>query len=620
MLAGNDHTVENRERVRAALALLGVERLVLAIHDAAFPGGDADDLGEGSPASPGGRRFLAFAAGLGFDAIQLGPAGEVTAFNRSPYDATLFSRSLLRLTPRALLADAELAGVVDPAVVDAAVASAPAVGARAALARLVDAVAVGWGQGPSARMRAISLASFRAGARAWLERDALYEALTAEHGHDDWTRWPEADRRPPGPERAAELRARHAAVVTRWELGQFLLDRQHAALRAEARALGLRLFADMHIGLSPRDAWALAPLFLPGYAMGAPPSRTNPEGQPWGYAVLDPAQRGTPAAPGPGMAFVAARVDRMLEGYDGVRIDHPHGWVCPWVYRTDLPDPGSAVRAGARLFETPDDPAHPRLAALAIARPEQIDRDVAPYADGRVRELDEAQVERYAVVVDHIVARVRARGGSLADVACEVLSTCPTPLAAVLARHGLGRFRVTQKARLDDPTDVYRAENARPEDWVMIGNHDTPPVWALADGPWVESGRRAAWAAHLGERLRLAPDALAADTGALAHALLAELLASPARQVLVHVGDLLGEREPYNRPGVVDPRNWTWRVPADYEAVHAERLARGAALSIARAAAVALRARGLDPALAARLEAQSVTPSSARPPSPPTAP
>src|SRR5690606_18231397 len=260
------------------------------------------------------------------------------------------------------------------------------------------------------------------------------------------------------------------------------LARQHGDRRSELGERpglpALRLFGDLQVGISVGDTWALHDLFLSGYAMGAPPSRTNPDGQPWGYPVLDPRlYHGPDGARGPALRLVASRVDAMLRDYDGVRVDHPHGLVCPWVYRTDEPDPYRAVQGGARLFESPDLPDHPRLGPLAIARPDQLDRDLPRYADGWVRALDDEQVRQYAAQLDVVRGAAAAHGRALDDVLCEVLSTQPYPLQRVLERHGLGRFRVTQKADLTNPNDVYRSENARPEDWVMLGNHDTPPIW-----------------------------------------------------------------------------------------------------------------------------------------------
>ena len=170
-----------------------------------------------------------------------------------------------------------------------------------------------------------------------------------------------------------------------------------------------------------------------------------------------------------------------------------------------------------------------------MARPEQIDRGVPRHADDWVRDLDEAQVARYAVLFDAMVAAARAHGRGVADLVCEVLSTQPYPLARVMVRHGLGRFRVTQKARLDDPDDVYRSENTEARGLDHGGQPRHPPLWRLADGwPGTDAGR--VQAEYLARRL--VPDgdagplarALAADSRRLVHAKAADLFASRSRQ------------------------------------------------------------------------------------------
>jgi 4-alpha-glucanotransferase len=210
------------------------------------------------------------------------------------------------------------------------------------------------------------------------------------------------------------------------------------------------------------------------------------------------------------------------------------------------------------------------------------------------------------------MARARAHRVATEDVIPEVLSTYPRPLAAVLARHGLGRFRVTQKARVDDPSDVYRGDHAAPADWIMIGNHDTPPLRRVVDR-WTADDEAPRRAAYLGRRLGRSDDERREladrlrDPAALAQAMLAELFLGPARHVLIFWTDLYGVTEPYNRPGEVSPDNWTLRLPPDFEAALAAAVAGGAAPSLPRALAWALRARGLADspdggALAARLE------------------
>lgn len=606
-----------REDVRAGLATLGVRRLLLAIHEASFPGAPAagDDLGIGSPLSQGGRAFLDLIARLGFDGVQLGPRGELSPGNQSPYDATLFARNTLTLAPGPLLED----GLLEPDEL-AGLARAPGervdhATARAAAARLVELAH------PRALARPELAARREACARThaeWMERDALFVALAAEHGTGDWRRWT-ADGGAPHPDQAlldprtdpallaarrARLLGRQQDAVARWVTGQWLAHAQHTRLRAHARGLGLRLFGDLQAGASLRDEWCWQGAWLRGYAMGAPPSRTNPAGQDWNYPVLDPAQ-----SPGAAERLLATRLAKLLDEFDGLRIDHPHSLVCPWVYRTGQPDPLVAVRAGARLRGAPDLPDHPALAAFAIPRPAQLDRTCERWADGWVRALEPAQVDRYAQAFDLLVATARARGLPAEDVACEVLSTMPYPLQCVLERHGLGRFRVTHKADPLDPHDVYRTERASPRDWVMVGTHDTPPLWALLER-WSEAQRRDR-AAYLAARLAPTPGERAglaarfAAPGALAQAHLADLLLGPARHALVFFADLLGERRVYNRPGTIDPENWSLRVTPDFQRLYRERLRAGQALDLPGAVALALRARGGPADLIARLEARA---------------
>jgi hypothetical protein len=72
---------------------------------------------------------------------------------------------------------------------------------------------------------------------------------------------------------------------------------------------------------------------------------------------------------------------------------------------------------------------------------------------------------------------------------------------------------------------------------------------------------------------------------------LADLFASEAESVFVFVGDLFGEREPFNRAGVIHPDNWTSRLPENFEELYDERLRDGRALDIVAALRMALTRR-----------------------------
>jgi 4-alpha-glucanotransferase len=659
--------------VADALEVLGIRTLSLAIHDASFPMAPGEDLGRGSPYGDEAARLLAFAADLGFDALQLGPQGESSEADGSPYDATLFSRNpssiawapVARGEPWPGLLDAEalagLAGARDRSERRAADRDgSERVDLRRSFRlarRALEAARRRLHAGAFADAAELSgrLDAFARRHAAWLEPYALYEALGAErragapsHPLDERLLAPSPGEEPAAAARCADLRARHAETIEGYVLGQLLVHEQHAAFRRRAAALGLEVFADLQIGPSACDRWAWPRAFLSGYWLGAPPSRTNPEGQPWGYPVLDPegfalGPEGFPVdpegfavhpegsvvdrtrvagggAPEPGRAawLLDLRIAKLLAEYDGLRVDHPHGLVDPWVYRADDPDALHAVQHGARLFGSPDLPDHPALARFALVARADLDPDphTPRWGDGWVKRLSPAQVDAYAARLDRLLIRARARGRSAGHVACEVLSTLPYPLARVLAREGLGRFRVTQKAALDDPRDVYRPENAEPEDWIMVGTHDTAPIWRVAAG-WCADGSAGARAARVAERL--APDersrcslaaALARDPDALAQAHLAELFTTRARHVMVFFADLFGLREVYNAPGTISADNWSLRLPATWRRDYAARLAAGRAFDLPGALATALRARGADGArdrrgLLERLEAAS---------------
>jgi 4-alpha-glucanotransferase len=615
------------ELVATALRALGIDRLVLGVHDACFPGLVGEDIGRGSPYSFGGRAFLSFAAELGFTGVQFGPQGRTSPINASPYDGTLFAKSPLSIAlgPLAqgeswqgLLSQDELATAVrwrpadaDHRVDNACVWQAQETALRAAFAQFTRRR-----QARSAMAR--NFATFTRKHAQWLESDSLFEALALHHGTLDWRLWLNASGGVPdarlwtphaGEEQActrarADLARTHAEEMTFAAFCQFLVHTQHAALRKDLAAIGLKLYGDLQIGVSHRDLWRHQNLFLTNYRMGAPPSRTNPAGQPWAYPVLDPdgyvsRARSSELADGRGLRFVRARLEKMLDEFDGLRIDHPHGHVCPWVYRADDPDPLHAVQHGARLFASPDLPDHPDLARFSIVARADLAPDTrhSRYEDDWVRCLTNEQIDRHGVLFDVLVNTVRAHGGQVGDIACEVLSTCPLPLAAVLTRYGLGRFCVTQKADPGDIHDPYRTARATSTDWVMLGTHDTPPIWNVVE-QWHGTQLRAEWANYLAHRLEPVPARrparaarLESDPVQFKLALCADLFVGPARNVSIFFTDLLGMKELYNRPGEIHPENWTLRIPTDYAQLYRDRRAAGDAFDLPGSLALALRAR-----------------------------
>ena len=145
---------------------------------------------------------------------------------------------------------------------------------------------------------------------------------------------------------------------------------------------------------------------------------------------------------------------------------------------------------------------------------------------------------------------------------------------------------MTQKAALGDPRDVYRSENARPEDWGMVGTHDTPSIWSVVDA-WDRAGEICGRSAHdLADARAHAAEGVRREAQAFRDLLVPdrpsgdhvpELLRGEF--VAQQVRDLFGLREEYNVPGTVGPRNWSLRVPPAYVGDYGERLREGSALT-----------------------------------------
>lgn len=541
---------------------LGIRRLVLQIHDTSFPARADEDTGRGSPYSDGAADLLKFVQQLGFDGIQFGPQGQTDRQNPCPYDGRLFLNDFLSIALKPLAFDDYWGGILSPQTLQRVVEGRPAGSGR-------SHHQYAWDEVSAALDEAVACFQARGSDDAPLNRD-FAAFVTA---NEDWL----------PRDFAGNLSVSQA-------LPQFILHQQRQHLKAAFP--DLRFYGDFQIGINPIDAEQFAHLFHPDYALGAPPSRTNPEGQPWGYAVLHPDR----IADGSAQQFLKRRVQRLLSGLDGIRIDHPHGLVCPWVYRRHQQPAAEAVRQGARMYESPDNPDHPDLARYAIPESSQIDTAVSKYDSHRVTELNDEQVDRYSVLIDVVLDCVREAGGDVvSDVACEVLSTLPYPLQRVMQRHGLGRFRVVQKANLTDPTDGYRIEQAQPGDWIMPGNHDTPPIWLLARG-WCAGGRGREWAEYLADRLRVPPTArsdflarTSSEPGELVHALFAAVLASRASHVSLFFPDLFGLTAFYNRPGIINETNWRLRVSPTFSDDYTQNCRRNQALNLTRCFTLALQ-------------------------------
>ncbi len=384
----------------------------------------------------------------------------------------------------------------------------------------------------SARGRAY--ASFLAEAGGQLRDFGTYLAIAEQQTRAgrtaDWRRWPAMMRRP-DTVAVERFRAQHAETVDLHCWIQFELERQLAAAarRAKRAKLALGLYGDLAIGSDPGgfDAWSAPELHASDVRVGAPPDDFSADGQDWGFPPLIPnalAERG--------FRDWTRLLRTNMDSLGMLRLDHAMGLERLWWIPAGRPaSEGAYVRYPAREL----------IALLALeSRRQQV------------------------VIVG------------------EDLGTVPRGFAARLARHGILSMRVLPFER--SGSGFKRPESISRRALVLSTNHDLPPLAGYLSGrdlelreragalPEPERARheRASEAAALRRRLRL--PAAAVEPGALAHAALQWLRATPAPLVGMPLEDFVEARDPVNLPGVPQSRHasWTQRVATPVEELDAQ--------------------------------------------------
>jgi len=284
------------------------------------------DLGRGAD------RFLDWLERAGvrwWQVLPLNPPGP----GNSPYSAaSTFAGNSWLLSPEALVED----GLLEPAEVeDGRPGFEPGrVDYGAAVAwkgRLLDLAFERFESSASGELRAES-DRFASEHGAWLDDYALFVALKEEHGGGSWLGWP-PELRLRQPDAIADAAGRLERPCRRIRFAQYLFDRQWRALRVRAAGRGVLLFGDLPIfvALDSAEVWSRPDLFQldedrrPTVVAGVPPDYFSDTGQLWGNPLYDWDRHAAD-----GYRWWIARIRRVLEMVDLVRLDHFRGFAAHW--------------------------------------------------------------------------------------------------------------------------------------------------------------------------------------------------------------------------------------------------------------------------------------------------
>ncbi len=598
-----------------ALKELGKKNFALIIHGNSFPAIPGKNTGFGTPNSEAGKKLMDFASGL-FNAIQLGPQGKTKACDSSPYTGTIFSLNPLFIDLEQLTTK-DWGNILSISTYNRVCNENPNKDInKTAYSYIVKAqdealkeAYVNFKQWNNHKLNK-EFDKFKQENDFWLSKDALYEALVIENNNDYWPLWNSSvDRNLFNPKndeekkavflREKELRLKYADEINYYSFCQFVAAKQNEQTKKYALKHDLKLIADRQVAFSDRDSWAYQSLFLDGWMLGCPPDYFSKDGQAWGFPVVDPKKMfNEDGSLGEAGKLLKQLYKKMFkENPGGVRIDHIVGLIDPWVYKAGkkpLPQQGAG-----RLYSSPE---HPELAQYAIATMDDLNMELEPDKEKRVKKLSKEQIQRYGAMIEKIViVAAKEEGLNKDSIVCEDLGTLTFPVESVMKEYDLQGMRLTQFVKYDKPEHPYRCCNIVPRSWAMVGTHDNEPVsmWAdeminthvgylhvvnLVDDMYSELQGK--------ERDDLIVK-LTTDPKALMNVKLAEIFASKAENIQVFFTDFFGLKSTYNTPGTSGDKNWSLRLPDNFEEVYLNNIKpEGLALNMPLILKMAIEARG----------------------------
>jgi len=621
-----------RKTISRAYEALGKNNVALICHGVSFPSLNSENTGYGSANTNGAENFMKFSNGL-FNAIQLGPQGLTKMSLASPYSGTSFSQNILTVDLKSLtgnkwhhlLSEHTFKNIVknNPSKYTS---KASYKYAFRAYNNAFDEIYHNFKHLNNKELKQ-EFENYKEENKFWLEADSLYEALTVEHGNDNWIYWggknAKIDKRlfdgsldeATVSKRINEIKDKYEDEIERYKLIQFIASKQAHETKEIAAKNGIKMIADRQVGFSDRDVWAHKSAFLDGWFMGCPADYFSKDGQAWGFNVLNPDlmfdSDGNLDEAGQLMYNMFYKIFKENSG--GVRIDHIIGLIDPWWYREGS-KPSEVVEGNAaRLYSTP---MHKELGKYSYVSEDDLNPNLLYNQSGEaspknsaseiwVSKINDKQIDMYAKIINDIVLKAAHDAGLENDsIIAEDLGTLTYPVQRVISKLNLRGIRVLQFVNPDKEDNIYRGKNIQKDTWVAPGTHDNPSIWLYSKNLGIEGRKK--HAKNLVEDLYSEYknkdeiyDKLVNDYRFFAMSKLTEAFACPAKNVQISFMDMFGYLDVYNVPGTTDDeKNWCLGLRENFKQRYLKSLENSEALNLPFVLSCAIRARGEEFAMA----------------------
>jgi 4-alpha-glucanotransferase len=432
----------------------------------------------------------------------------------------------------------------------------------------------------------------------WLLPYGMYQTMYRQYGNTEAlspnSHWREKDRNMfdvPPPELSAEEVAKRfytpaqkkerIAELMRDPLFQesafvqFLIHKQHKEFRHFMNEVptdpkngerGMRLIGDLQVGPSPLDTWANRHIYLKGLFMGV-------GGQKWDFPIPRPDLVYNPDGTlGPAGRYYHELSRKFMDDFNAVRVDHPRGLIDALTY----PE-GEFPRDNVNINPLNSSPFHPQL--------------------GRFSQIPTRHTQALQIMTD---AAREAGLDPQKDILTEYFGDGSDIEGTTLGQFGLRGMRTSYWHNPDNAGDGSAPKNFPTNVIGQFGNHDNSRLFEWAKAPKQSRdpfARNLAWRlkphANDGER-RQFEEQMRFNSGTLAQATAADIVASPARHVQFFLGDIIGWEDPFNvpgNPGNTEQTNWRQQMTPEWKEHYYQRVADQKALNPARMMEWALNTR-----------------------------
>ena len=347
---------EFRDTCNEAFQYLGIDNRSIIIHGSCFPS-SGPDIGVGSPYSKAAQDLTKEFMTYGFNGIQLGPSGEISSFDISPYASKVFAKNPLFIDFKELTTP-EYAEILSPETYDNITNLHKIKGKNYNYSNfleafentdiaLEEAYTTFKAKVHAGDEKALSLndefAAFKEKSKDWLVKDGMFKILSKMNGTDDFTKWEnklDADLIPRvehgdriAVKRYNQILSRSQDKIEKNSFAQFLIDKQIRENKEFRDKNHFTYINDLLVGCSLSDVWSNKEAFLEGYSIGCPFGGKDNSPQAWDLPVINPKRLFNPdGSLDIAGKFLKAKLETALEYCENVRVDHALGVVDPWIY------------------------------------------------------------------------------------------------------------------------------------------------------------------------------------------------------------------------------------------------------------------------------------------------